>query len=60
LGLAALGVFLGLWQPWLWFIGGPLILFAMLMFFMNFVDSARKALVRYVRQTQAEIERDTN
>jgi uncharacterized protein DUF4062/NACHT domain-containing protein len=60
LGLTALGVFLGLWQPWLWFIGGPLILFAMLMFFMNFVDSARKALVRYVRQTQAEIERDTN
>ena len=60
LGLAALGVVLGLWRPWLWFIGGPLILFALLMFFMNFVDSTRKALVRYVRQTQAEIERDTN
>lgn len=60
LGMAALGVFLGLWRPWLWLIGGPLVLFALLMFLVNFVPSARQAAARFVRQTQAENERDAN
>ena len=60
LGLAALGVFLGLWRPWLWLIGGPLVLIALLMFLMNFVPSARQAAARFVRQTQAENERDAS
>jgi tetratricopeptide (TPR) repeat protein len=51
--LAAGGVALGLWKPWLWIIGGPLLLFAAMNLILTLSPSLQRRYNDYVRRQLA-------